>query len=283
MISEAIPRLRIRNFVPRGGWYHVARHVRVFGHATPAHRHDFPEVFWIERGSLVHTVNTVKQELRAGEGVLIRPDDAHGIRCLQGGFSLVNVAFPATLLRQFRARHYAGLAKAWPWQGGHLPAQIQIQPDDMPRLAWLADELARGPQSRLRLEAFLAGLLLCLERGGGGAATESLPDWLRGALLDCARPEHLAGGVPRLAKLAGRTQEHINRVVRKHLGRTTTDLLNEMRLAYASRELTMSARPILEIAMDAGFENLSYFYRLFTRRFSMTPRQFRLKKQMLMR
>jgi len=246
------------------------------------HRHDFPEVFWIEQGALVHTVNQVKQELHAGTGVLIRPDDAHGFRCLKDGGRLVNVAFTAPLLRQFRERYYADASTAWPWRGEKLPAQFQMQSEDRPRLAWLAEELAHGPQNRLRLEAFLTGLLLCLERGGG-AAIEGLPDWLRSALLAFTRPEHLAGGVPHLAKLAGRSQEHINRVVRKHIGRTTTDLLNQLRLEYASRELTMSARPILDIALDAGFENLSYFYRLFNRCFGATPRQFRIKKQMLMR
>lgn len=283
MISVRIPRLRIRDFVPRMQWYHVARHEAVSGRGGSPHRHDFPEVFWIERGAVTHTVNGAKQALRAGDLTLIRPDDAHVFRNTPGAaVCMVNVAFPAAHLDAFRTRHFAK-GRPWPWRGERLPTRARISAEDLPRLAWLADELARGPQTRLRLEAFLAGLLLCVERAGNAPAHGHLPEWLRGALRDFARPEHFGGGVPELARLAGRTQEHVSRVVRKHLDCTTTDLVNDLRLEYAARELGMSGRPILEIALDAGFENLSYFYRLFTRRFGATPKQHRRHRQGLVR
>ncbi|MCK6473964.1 MAG: AraC family transcriptional regulator [Planctomycetes bacterium] len=279
MISARIPRLRIRDYVPRGQWYHVARHEAVSGRGGSPHRHDFPEVFWVERGAVTHTVNGTKQSLRAGDLTLIRPDDAHVFRSTPvASVCMVNVAFPAAHLDAFRARHFAK-GRPWPWRGDRLPARVRIGAEDLPRMAWLADELARGPQTRLRLEAFLAGLLLCVERAGDAPAHGHLPEWLRAALRDFARPDHFAGGVPELARLAGRTQEHVSRVVRKHMDCTTTDLVNDLRLEYAARELGMSGRPILEIALDAGFENLSYFYRLFTRRFGATPKQHRRHRQ----
>ena len=47
----------------------------------------------------------------------------------------------------------------------------------------------------------------------------------------------------------------------------------------ASRLLTTSDSSILDIAAESGFENLSYFNRVFKQKYSMTPRQFRKESQ----
>jgi AraC-like DNA-binding protein len=57
-------------------------------------------------------------------------------------------------------------------------------------------------------------------------------------------------------------------------GTTFTEFVNEQRLHHARRLLTGPAScqgPISEIAYDVGFSNLSYFNRLFRRRFGMSP------------
>lgn len=278
------PKLRIAKFVARDAHYHVARHTRGPGHATGEHTHDFPELFWLERGRAIHQINGQPKELRPGDLVLIRPPDRHGFRApavRQGdtAFVMVNVAFRNATLLHLRKRYYAGRTEAFPWRGAELPARFRMGADDLRRLADAAERLARGPQSRLRLEHFLLEVLESIERTApvGSEQPSELPDWLRGALAVFAQPKHLSGGVRELARLAGRGPEHINRVIRRGLGQTSTDLVNRLRLDYAARELAMSGKPIVDIALDAGFDNLSYFYRLFQRRFGHTPRQFRLQ------
>jgi AraC-like DNA-binding protein len=64
--------------------------------------------------------------------------------------------------------------------------------------------------------------------------------------------------------------------LRRHLGMTGTEFVNEARLQHAARELRLSDRPIAEIALDCGYDNLGYFYRRFKARFGRPPRQYRL-------
>lgn len=285
-----VPKLLIKNFIPASGCYHVARHVRGPGHVSPEHTHDFPEVFWMESGAGIHRIHGQSKEIRAGDVVLIRPTDRHSIGTRPDArsnpcLSLVNFAFRLETLEYLRKRYYAGREAAFPWRGAELPSRYRVGAAELRRLAELADGLARGPQTRLRLEGFLLALMEMLESTAPAALETSaaVPDWLRGALPVFAQPKHLSGGVPELARLAGRGPEHLNRVVRKCLGGTTTDLVNRLRLDYAARELCMSGRPILEIALDAGFDNLSYFYRVFRRQFGQTPRRYRLHSQMPVR
>jgi AraC family cel operon transcriptional repressor len=288
--DSGVPRLLIRNFVPADGHYHVARHLRSLGRSGGEHTHDFAEVFWIESGAAVHVVNGQSQEARAGDLVLMRPADRHGFRAPSAegygpSFALVNVAFRREHLLHLRRRYYR--RAVFPWQGDALPGHFRVAARQLRRLAELADGLALGPQTLLRLEHFLLELLEIIEtavRGTGdaGAATES-PHWLRAALAEFGQPEHLSGGVRELARLAGRGPEHLNRVVRRCMGFTTTELVNRLRLEHAARELSMTVHPIPQIALESGFENLSYFYRLFARRYGRTPRRFRRHSQMLVR
>ena len=51
--------------------------------------------------------------------------------------------------------------------------------------------------------------------------------------------------------------------------------LNDYRLGIASQRLLSGQEGILEVAGSCGFENLSYFNRLFKRKYGMSPGQFR--------
>jgi AraC-like DNA-binding protein len=51
--------------------------------------------------------------------------------------------------------------------------------------------------------------------------------------------------------------------------------LIEYRIEQAGRMLKDTTKSVLEISLDCGFENVSYFIRQFKRHKNMTPRQYR--------
>jgi AraC family cel operon transcriptional repressor len=111
-----------------------------------------------------------------------------------------------------------------------------------------------------------------------------LPGWFDEAMMKLAgSPELLHGGVPALAKVAGYSREHVNRVARKATGLTATDLINSVRLERAAALLRMSSKSLLDIAGECGLPNVGHFYRLFHRRFGTTPHRYRQHHQALLR
>ncbi|MGH2559654.1 MAG: helix-turn-helix domain-containing protein, partial [Thermomicrobiales bacterium] len=52
--------------------------------------------------------------------------------------------------------------------------------------------------------------------------------------------------------------------------------VNDLRLERAALLLRTTTQEITEIAAECGFDSLSYFYRLFGRRFGASPRAFRV-------
>jgi AraC family cel operon transcriptional repressor len=103
-----------------------------------------------------------------------------------------------------------------------------------------------------------------------------MPDWLADALPQFGKPEHFAEGTAALARLAGRSPEHVAREVRRWTGKTPTDLLNEARLVWAARRLAAGDARIVNLAIDCGFESLGHFYVLFKKRFGLTPHKYRM-------
>ena len=58
-------------------------------------------------------------------------------------------------------------------------------------------------------------------------------------------------------------------------GKTFSDYLNEIRIGYACYQLIETDKQISTIARSAGFESITYFNRVFTRKKNSTPRAFR--------
>ena len=88
--------------------------------------------------------------------------------------------------------------------------------------------------------------------------------------------EHYQGGS--LGELAAR--EHyeltaLSRLIRARTGKTYTELVQEKRLSQAAWLLKNTGRRVDEIARAVGYENVSYFHRLFAARFGCSPKHYR--------
>ena len=78
-----------------------------------------------------------------------------------------------------------------------------------------------------------------------------------------------------MAKLCDFSQSHFMKFFKNNMDVSFIEYLNSYRLTIASRLLISSSSSILAIAMESGFDNLSYFNRLFKKRYDMTPSKFR--------
>ena len=74
----------------------------------------------------------------------------------------------------------------------------------------------------------------------------------------------------KLADAAGLSERYVNELLYE-AGASFTTRLNELRLGKTARLLAMTANRISDIALECGFNDLSYFNRSFRRRFGLTP------------
>jgi AraC family cel operon transcriptional repressor len=251
---------------------------------TLHHDHDFYELFLVINGRLTHLINGEEKQLQSGDLVFIRPADQHSYRQIDGeDCGLINLAFPVHTITALFA--YLGngfqpdrlLTPARP-PCVHL-CEIKKQAV-MTRLAQL-NSIPHTQKSRIRthLRLILAELLGDYFAEEAGRETAVSPPWLHDLCQQMQDPANLRGGVAQMQTLAHTSPEHLSRTVRKELGCTPTQYINHLRLTYAANLLLHSDRPILDICAEIGFDNLSYFYRLFKQRYHATPAHFRAQHQ----
>jgi AraC family cel operon transcriptional repressor len=250
----------------------AVRHVLKPGLGFNAHTHEFAEVFWCETGTGMHVVNGQQVPIEAGDVTFVRPDDTHSAHATsRTGLTFVNVSFQHDQVRALSER----FAEQWPWRPGPLPLQVRLSPRRMERLHGWASELSAPNLRALDLECFLLDIARLVTQPPENDVCAGLPVWLREAVEVFSDPRHLAGGTARLAHLAGRSQAHLNRLVRAQQGRTATDLVNAVRMRWAAAAL-LSDRSIADIAATCGLPHLGHFYGVFKQHFRVTPRRYRL-------
>ena len=73
----------------------------------------------------------------------------------------------------------------------------------------------------------------------------------------------------------------LSKFIKKHTGHTFKELLQTKRLNQAVFLLSTTELAVSDIIAAVGYDNTSYFYRVFQERFQMTPGEYRRKENML--
>jgi transcriptional regulator GlxA family with amidase domain len=83
------------------------------------------------------------------------------------------------------------------------------------------------------------------------------------------------GAIPRVVELANIPERTLKRRFKIATGSSLIARLQDLRVEEAKRLLEASAIPVDEISFDVGYEDASFFRRLFKRRTGLTPSQYR--------
>lgn len=67
----------------------------------------------------------------------------------------------------------------------------------------------------------------------------------------------------------------LSREIHRRTGRTFTDLVQEQRLNQAAWMLKNTRQRVSDIALSVGYENTSYFHRIFSDRYGCSPKKYR--------
>ncbi len=85
--------------------------------------------------------------------------------------------------------------------------------------------------------------------------------------------------VSELAQLSGFSESYFMSFFKQNVGMSCISYINHYRIQRAANALEETTQPVMDIAMDNGFDNISYFNLQFRRAFGMTPREFRSRQK----
>lgn len=78
-----------------------------------------------------------------------------------------------------------------------------------------------------------------------------------------------------MVELANVSQEHLTRSLVKYYHITPSRLIGQLRMEWATRMLRESGLPITTIALQCGYNSISYFNRTFKALYKDTPSGYR--------
>ena len=252
----------------------------------PKHTHDYVEVVYMCRGSTTHYIDGDRITLREGELLFLSQKAVQEIE--PAGETDVAVNF--IVLPQFFDHPLSMLGvEETPLKtfllgclrdGGSsylhfrvsnvLPVQNLVEN----LLYTLIDD---APHRRQMQQTTLGLLLLeLLQHTDKLSGTPLSPIF---AVMRYLEEHYQDGSLTALAEQLHYDFAWLSREIKRQTGKTYTELVQEKRLAQAVYYLVNTPLHIDEIAHAVGYENVSYFHRLFAQRFGMSPRHYRIANQ----
>ncbi len=252
----------------------------------PLHSHDYIEVVYVCSGSVEHIVEGEKVILREGELLFLSLSAHHEIRRAGQG----DVAVNFMILPQFFAEVLAMLGEEeTPLKRFVLDSvsrkeggvnYLHFQVSDVLPVQNLVENLLyaflfRTPNKRKVNQMTMGLLFLQLINHSDRLRVDKEDSAVLFRVFRYIEDHYAKGSLGELCALLHYDISALSRYLKHATGKTYTQLLQEKRLSQAQFLLRSTALNIDEIATAVGYENISYFHRLFTRETGMKPKAYR--------
>ena len=251
----------------------------------PEHTHDFVEIVYMCRGTTTHIVNGTKVDLMTGELLLLGQNALQEILPAAEEDVAVNFIirpefFSATLsylgdeetpLRKFIVDCLCGENEAGFLHfkvSDILPVQNLVE-----NLLWTL--ISDTPNKRGINQATMGLLFMQLLNHTDRLTVNSPEQEIVLQILRYVEEHYRDGSLTEIARLLHYDAAWLSREIKRRTGKNYTDLLQDKRLSQAAWLLRNTDKKVDDIAVAVGYENISYFHRLFAHRYGQSPKQYR--------
>jgi AraC-like DNA-binding protein/mannose-6-phosphate isomerase-like protein (cupin superfamily) len=240
------------------------------------HTHSgFCEYLYMLDGELDHRLNGQRVLQKEGELVLVREKDIHSL--CGNRFTYVNVMFPTESLQ--RLEGFVGEKGIVDRLLGSSQPSALMEGESADHFASLIRDMLTNSASKVGRYVFAQFQILaamnCLKSVTSREFSPGMPDWLCGTVewIDQQRdhPPHLKD----IVRHSCRCQEHFTRLFSYYVGVSPTKYIGRMRIDRAAELLVTTNYSVQQICYELGFENQSYFYRLFRSYKNKSPLAYR--------
>lgn len=252
----------------------------------PEHKHDYVEVVYMCAGQTVHIINGKELVLKEGEILFLSQSCTHEVCCAQRQDVAVNfIVLPEffssvlttigeeqTPIRQFLVDCLSGQNQG--------PGYLHFRTSGLIPVANLAENLIYTlltdvPNKRKSSQMTMALLFLLLTGYADTIQTDTQEQAAIFQVLQYIENHYADGSLLDLAERLHYDVSWLSREIKRKTGKTYTQLLQEKRLAQAAFLLRYTNRKISDISISVGYENISYFHRMFAATYGRSPKHYR--------
>ena len=81
--------------------------------------------------------------------------------------------------------------------------------------------------------------------------------------------------LPELSAFFNYSERQLTRILKNYTGKTFSTLIQDIRLSRAAELLKQPTLPVTTVMEEIGYSNITHFYKIFEKRFHMTPAEYR--------
>ena len=276
-----------RKMLEKGRVIDIRTHTRFI--PFPKHSHNFIEILYMCEGHTFHKIDSLTDiELKAGELLFLNQLSSHEIS--EGEAKDIGINF--IILPQFFDQVLPLLPRnnelaEFVMQGlnkkgignNYLHYQVsEVLPVQnlVENMVW---NLLHRPENHRRMnEMMMATLFMQLSLHTDKLAkydTDIYQDVFAPEILKYIEEEYKDATLEELAGEMNVALSTASKIVKKSKGMTFKELLQRKRLMQAANLLEHTKLPITEIIERVGYDNTSYFHRIFRETYQMSPKEYR--------
>ena len=251
----------------------------------PKHTHDYVEMVYMARGKTTHTIGQTRIELGEGELLILAQNAEQAIE--PAGENDVGVNFIVrptffssvlpylgeqdTPLRRFLIDCLTGKSETH-----YLLFRVSEVLPIQNLLENLLYTLLEPTQNRREIHTMTMALLFVqLMQHTDRMTVESGEQNAVVSVLRYIETNYRDGSLVSIANELHYELHFLSRLIKQKTGKTYTELLQQKRMLQAAWLLMNTERTVDEIALSVGYENISYFHRLFQKTYGVSPKKYR--------
>ncbi len=252
----------------------------------PEHTHDYVEMIYMCEGSTTHIVSGTEIELRRGELLFLGQSASHEIKKAGEADIAVNfIVIPdfftvslsaigeeETPLRRFLIDCLCGQNTGSSYLHFNVSDVKPVQ-NLIENLMWtlMFETQNRRKVSQMTMALLFMQLVGCTET----LITREDEDAVVFRVLNYAETNYNSGSLAELAERLHYDISWLSREIKRKTGKTYTQIVQEKRLAQAAFLLKNTDRNVADISVAVGYENISYFHRIFSQTYGKSPKHYR--------
>ncbi|KMK75080.1 AraC family transcriptional regulator [Alkalihalobacillus pseudalcaliphilus] len=273
-------------FLQPGSEIMIRKHTRFI--EFPRHKHDYIEMNYVYHGSSTQAIGKHTVHLNKGELLILNQHIEHQIEVCQKEDIIINFIIQPTFfeyifsLLNIEGPLYSFLVNSihnTEQFGQYLHFKCAEEETIQALINTILEEIiSPGPFSKPMIKLYVGQLIVELTKKANtleGVHENSLHNqWMRETLA-YIHEEYKHASLTELSRRLNQPDYLISKVVKKQTNKTFKMLLQEKRLDVAAKMLEQTNIPVGVISEEVGYMNFSYFYKIFKKRFSRTPLNYR--------
>ncbi|WP_041701394.1 transcriptional regulator ChbR [Proteus mirabilis] len=233
------------------------------------HQHDYYEFTIVLTGRYYQEINGKKVLLERGDFVFIPIGSHHQSFYDFGVTRILNVG----ISKAFFDIHYLPLLPAY-----FVASQVYALKNEF--LSYIESVISslnfRHTEFNEFIEIVTFNVVNRLRHYRDDRIEDDIPLWLKDA-IDGMHDKSRFGenALANMVQLSGKSQEYLTRATRRYYDKTPMQIIHDIRINFAKKQLEITNYSVTDIAFDAGYSSPSLFIKTFKKITSLTPNSYR--------